>query len=66
LEINDVLLDRSKCLKNGLADLQAKKSSEENSYEDKTNSKTKTQQSNENISVVAQTPVGGYFGKVFS
>ncbi len=64
-EINEVLLQRIKCLKNALADLQSKKS-EDASYEEKNTKSNKSSTSNEEGGHKAQAVVGGYFGSIFN
>lgn len=61
-----MLLDRIKCLKGQISDLQSKKSSEDTSYEDKNIVKSnKSTTSNEDCSIKSQPVVGGYFGSIF-
>ena len=65
-DISEVRLDRIKTLKNAVADLNAKKSSEETSYDDKNMTKSnKSNNSNEECSIKLQPAVGGYFGLIF-
>jgi hypothetical protein len=63
-EINEVLLDRLKCLKAALAEYQSKKSSDD-TYDDKNHTKSnKSTTSNEELPL-KPPPVGGYFGSIF-
>jgi hypothetical protein len=63
-EINEVLLDRLKCLKAALAEYQSKKSSDD-TCDDKNHTKSnKSTTSNEELPL-KPPPVGGYFGSIF-
>ena len=62
-DINEVLLDRIKCLKKALAEGQRKGNGDDSSYDDRNYTKSNKSSTSEECS--GKNQVGGYFGSIF-